>query len=104
MLGTGDAPTVGPPPLQEAMARGSVTAHDIESYLKIASTPVLGAACRALPFIRDRVMGNPRFLLVLAIEEVIGVTAKTLAEVQGRKDDFWRVRLLAGLSLGLSQC
>ena len=37
-------------------------------------------------------MGNPRFLLVLAIEEVIGCTAKTIAEYQARGKDFWKVR------------
>ena len=37
-------------------------------------------------------MGNPRFLVTVAIEEVIGVTAKTVAEVQGRGRDFWKVR------------
>ena len=36
-------------------------------------------------------MGNPRFLLVLAIEEVIGCTAKTIAEYQARGKDFWKV-------------
>ena len=36
-------------------------------------------------------MGNPRFLLVLGIEEVIGCTAKTIAEAQARGKDFWKV-------------
>jgi hypothetical protein len=38
------------------------------------------------------VLGNPRFLLVLVIEEVIGCTAKSIAEYQLRKDKFWKVR------------
>ncbi len=78
--------------LQEALSRGAVSAKDIELYLKIAGTPILGWVCKVLPFIRERVMGNPRFLLVLAIEEVIGGSAKLAAEVQGRGDDFWDVR------------
>lgn len=47
--------------------------------------------CRWFPAFRDRIMGNPRFLLVLAIEEVIGCTAKTIAEYQARGKDFWKV-------------
>ena len=38
---------------------------------------------------RDRVMGNPRFLRVLAVEEVLGCTAKTIAEVQARGAKVW---------------
>ena len=48
-------------------------------------------AGRWFPAFRDRIMGNPRFLLVLAIEEVIGCTAKTIAEYQARGKDFWKV-------------
>lgn len=78
--------------VQEALSTGSLTAKDVELYLKIASTPVLGWICRVMPFIRERVMGNPTFLQVLLIEEVIGISAKTAAEVQGRGDNFWNVR------------
>ncbi len=46
---------------------------------------------RWFPAFRDRLMGNPRFLLVLAIEEIIGCTAKTIAEYQARGKDFWKV-------------
>lgn len=77
------------------MQRGAVSAQDIQLYLRIASTPILGAVCKLLPFIRDRVMGNPRFLLILGIEEVIGITAKTAAEIQGRKEQFWNVRFIS---------
>ena len=38
---------------------------------------------------RDRVMGNPRFLRVLAVEVVLGCTAKTIAEVQARGAKIW---------------
>jgi len=38
------------------------------------------------------VLGNPRFLVVLAIELIMGVTAKWSAEVQARGDQFWQVR------------
>lgn len=39
-------------------------------------------------------MGNPRFLLVLAIELLIGLSAKTFAEYQSRGDKFWEVQWL----------
>lgn len=77
---------------QDGLKRGIVTGNDIRLYLKIASTPILSWICRISPFLRERVMGNPRFLLILAIEEIIGVSAKTAAEVQGRGDEFWNVR------------
>lgn len=41
---------------------------------------------------RDRVLGNPRFLVVLAIELVMGLTGKWSAEVQARGDKFWQAR------------
>lgn len=41
---------------------------------------------------RDRVLGNPRFLVVLAIEFAMGASAKWSAEVQARGDKFWPVR------------
>ena len=34
-------------------------------------------------------MGNPRFLRVLAVEWVLGCTAKTIAEVQARGSKVW---------------
>ncbi len=34
-------------------------------------------------------MGNPRFLRVLAVEVVLGCTAKTIAEVQARGAKIW---------------
>ncbi len=34
-------------------------------------------------------MGNPRFLRVLAVEWVLGCTAKTMAEVQARGAKVW---------------
>ena len=39
-------------------------------------------------------LGNPRFLTVLAIEFAMGASAKWSAEVQARGDKFWPVRWL----------
>lgn len=38
-------------------------------------------------------LGNPRFLVVLAIEFAMGASAKWSAEVQARGDKFWPVRV-----------
>ena len=49
---------------------------------------------------RDRVLGNPRFLVVLAIEFAMGASAKWSAEVQARGEKFWPVSRLLCPGLG----
>ncbi len=66
---------------------------ELQQWLKLAARPLLGPLCALWPAFRDRVLGNPRFLLVLVVEEVIGCTAKTIAEYRVRKQNFWKVRL-----------
>lgn len=70
-----------------------MSAAELQQWLRLAATPLLGPLCALWPAFRDRVLGNPRFLLVLAVEEVIGCTAKTIAEYRVRKQDFWKVCL-----------
>ena len=72
-----------------ALSRGALTLGDVRRWLALASTPVVGSIARAWPGFRDRVLGNPRFLLVLAIEEAIGCSARMAGEVQGRGERFW---------------
>ncbi|CAK0786940.1 hypothetical protein CVIRNUC_010154 [Coccomyxa viridis] len=79
-----------PHDLQDALKRGIMSAAELRQWLALAAKPILGALSRWFPAFRDRIMGNPRFLLVLAIEEVIGCTAKTIAEYQARGKDFWK--------------
>ncbi|EIE22915.1 hypothetical protein COCSUDRAFT_66452 [Coccomyxa subellipsoidea C-169] len=79
-----------PKDLQDALARGAMSAAELRQWLALAATPLLGPLCTLWPAFRDRVLGNPRFLLVLAVEEVIGCTAKTIAEYRVRKEDFWK--------------
>ena len=86
----GPTPHARPPPSQAALARGALTLGDVRAWLALASTPLLGAVARAVPGFRDRVLGNPRFLLVLAIEELIGCSARMAGEIQGRGDRFWQ--------------
>jgi len=63
----------------------------VRLWLKLVSTPLVGSLCKLLPAFRSRMLGNPRFLMVLAIEEAIGVAAKWSAEKSSRKDNFWKV-------------
>eukprot|EP01023_Acetabularia_acetabulum_P063659 TRINITY_DN802_c0_g1_i2.p2 TRINITY_DN802_c0_g1~~TRINITY_DN802_c0_g1_i2.p2 ORF type:complete len:181 (-),score=23.27 TRINITY_DN802_c0_g1_i2:167-709(-) len=73
-----------PKELQQALIGGIVGAKDVNQWLAVASTPIIGWICQIWPGFRERVLGNPRFLLALAIEEVIGCSAKYSAEIKSR--------------------
>ncbi|KAL3155755.1 hypothetical protein ABBQ32_012772 [Trebouxia sp. C0010 RCD-2024] len=79
-----------PADMQAAMARGALFTSDIRLWLQLMSTPIVGSLCKLLPAFRSRMLGNPRFLMVLGIEEAIGVAAKWSAEKSSRKDNFWK--------------
>ncbi|DBA68740.1 TPA: hypothetical protein ACH3X2_013437 [Trebouxia sp. C0005] len=79
-----------PADMQAALARGALLTSDVRLWLKLVSTPLVGSLCKLLPAFRSRMLGNPRFLMVLAIEEAIGVAAKWSAEKSSRKDKFWK--------------
>ena len=81
-----------PGDLQEALTMGLLSIKDVHVWVDITSMPVLGAVCRAMPAVRDRVMGNPRFLMQLFVELVLGMTAKTVAEMKARGDKCFKVR------------
>lgn len=74
------------------MARGALFTSDVRLWLQLMSTPIVGSLCKLLPAFRSRMLGNPRFLMVLGIEEAIGVAAKWSAEKSSRKDNFWKVQ------------
>ena len=78
-----------PADMAAALSRGALTLGDVRRWVALSRTPLLGALARAWPGFRDRVLGNPRFLLVLAIEEAIGCSARMAGEVRGRGDRFW---------------
>lgn len=40
---------------------------------------------------RERLMGNPRFLLQVCLEIALGLSAKTVAEYKARGDRFFKV-------------
>eukprot|EP01024_Parvocaulis_polyphysoides_P027388 TRINITY_DN24847_c0_g2_i1.p1 TRINITY_DN24847_c0_g2~~TRINITY_DN24847_c0_g2_i1.p1 ORF type:complete len:356 (-),score=45.18 TRINITY_DN24847_c0_g2_i1:214-1281(-) len=77
-----------PQELQQALAKGLVGAKDVQQWLAVVGTPIIGWICQIWPGFRERVLGNPRFLLALAIEEVIGCSAKFSAEIKTRGDNF----------------
>eukprot|EP01026_Neomeris_dumetosa_P059729 TRINITY_DN5586_c0_g1_i9.p1 TRINITY_DN5586_c0_g1~~TRINITY_DN5586_c0_g1_i9.p1 ORF type:complete len:364 (-),score=47.95 TRINITY_DN5586_c0_g1_i9:445-1536(-) len=77
-----------PQELQEALKLGIVGAKDVQQWLAVAGTPIIGWICKMWPGFRERVLGNPRFLLALAIEEIIGCSAKFSAEIKSRGDNF----------------
>lgn len=79
-----------PADMQAALARGALFTSDVRLWLKLLSTPIVGHLCKLLPAFRSRMLGNPRFLMVLAIEEAIGVAAKWTAEKTSRKEKFWK--------------
>ena len=77
--------------VQGALDRGMLHMSDVKLWLQLMGTPILGQLCKLAPAFRDRMLGNPRFLMVLAIEEAIGVAAKWSAEVNSRGDRFKKV-------------
>lgn len=83
------------------MARGALFTSDVRLWLQVMSTPIVGYLCKLLPAFRARMLGNPRFLMVLGIEEAIGVAAKWSAEKSSRKDNFWKVLHTLVLFIGV---
>eukprot|EP01025_Chloroclados_australasicus_P065351 TRINITY_DN8911_c0_g1_i9.p2 TRINITY_DN8911_c0_g1~~TRINITY_DN8911_c0_g1_i9.p2 ORF type:complete len:277 (-),score=23.69 TRINITY_DN8911_c0_g1_i9:12-842(-) len=74
--------------LQQALKLGIVGIKDVQQWLAVAGTPIIGWICKNWPGFRERVLGNPRFLLALMLEEAIGCSAKYSAEVRTRGDNF----------------
>ena len=67
---------------------------DVHLWINISSMPLLGNICRAAPAVRDRVMGNPRFVMQLLVELALGLSAKTAAEMKARGDKCFKVSVL----------
>ena len=70
---------------------GLLSMKDVHLWVDITSMPLLGSICRAAPAVRDRVMGNPRFVMQLFVELALGLTAKTVAEMKARGDKCFKV-------------
>ena len=84
-----------PRDLQEAMSLGLMSIKDLHLWMDISAIPVLGSICRMAPAVRDRVMGNPRFVMQLFVELALGLSAKTVAEMKARGDKCFKVGVFA---------
>ena len=58
--------------LQTALKLGTLTVADLRKWQQIRSIPIVGLLAAAFQGFRERMMGNPRFLLAVAAEEIIG--------------------------------
>mmetsp|Transcript_6379 Transcript_6379/g.18369 ORF Transcript_6379/g.18369 Transcript_6379/m.18369 type:complete len:366 (-) Transcript_6379:765-1862(-) len=86
----GMGPSSLPADMQAALAKGTLSAEILRRWLALVKMPLLGALARLSPAFRNRVLGNPRFLLVLFIELAMGLSAKTSAEYKQRGDRFFK--------------
>lgn len=77
-----------PADMQAALSRGALSAEILLRWIRLAALPVIGSLAKVSPAFRDRVLGNPRFLLVLFIELAMGCSAKLTAEARQRGDAF----------------
>ncbi|KAK9841509.1 hypothetical protein WJX74_006985 [Apatococcus lobatus] len=79
-----------PQDIQEALRASNLSATDLEAWLRISKTPVLNWICKMSSGFRNRMLGNPQFVMVLLIEQAIGISAKLAAEIEARKGRFWK--------------
>lgn len=68
----------------------SATAAQVRRLLEVEQTPVIGFLARIWPAMRNRLMANGRLPIQLGVELCVGFMTKTLAEVQGRGNRFWK--------------
>lgn len=70
--------------------RETVSDDEVKRLKEVYSIPVLGAIARRWPALRFRLMANARLPLQMGVEVCIGFTTKTVAEVRGRGERFWK--------------
>lgn len=82
--------------LAAASSEGGLRASALASYAALfgsAASSRLSPASRllasAFPFVRDRLMRDPRYLFKVGAEVAIDAGCATVAEVRKRGDDFW---------------
>ena len=90
-----------PADMAAALARGALTLGDVRKWLALSSRPLVSRLAARFPALRDRILGNPRFLMVLAIEEAIGCSARMAGEVSGRGERFWEESALVASDMSL---
>ena len=67
-----------------------MTKDEVVRMLEIYSKPLIGWLARKWPALRRRLIANPRLPLQMGVELTVGFVTKTLAEVQGRGERFWK--------------
>lgn len=79
-----------PEDIQFGIKEGRFKGADALRWLGLIKMPLVGALAQSMPAVREKLLGNPRLLVTIGIELAIGVTAKMIAEVQARQQDFWK--------------
>mmetsp|Transcript_24726 Transcript_24726/g.97643 ORF Transcript_24726/g.97643 Transcript_24726/m.97643 type:complete len:349 (-) Transcript_24726:3327-4373(-) len=86
----GRSPGSLPQEILEALSSGRANAKHLENFLRIDSTPFLGPLAKAFTGLRDRLVLNMRFWMVVCVELAIGFGSKTFVEVKVRGERFWK--------------
>ncbi|KAJ8903829.1 hypothetical protein NDN08_000362 [Rhodosorus marinus] len=86
----GRSPGSLPQEVLEALTAGRANAKHLENFLRIDSTPLLGPLAKAFTGLRDRLVLNMRFWMVVCVELAIGFGSKTFVEVKVRGERFWK--------------
>ena len=80
--------------LAAASSAGGLRASALASYAALfgsrsSLSPIARALAAAFPFVRDRLLRDPRYLFKVGAEVAIDAGCATVAEVRKRGDDFW---------------
>ena len=78
-----------PADMAAAAAAGGLRASVLDAWAALQSRPIAAALSRALPFVRARMLRDPRYLFVVGAEVAIDAGCATVAEVRKRGDAFW---------------
>lgn len=62
----------------------------LTAYATLQGMAVVGGLVKAFPFVRDRLIADPKYLFKCAAEVVIDSGCATVAEVSKRGDEFWK--------------
>jgi len=79
-----------PADIRAAVAAGTISPAMFVRYLEVNKRPVTGFFVRLGSGFRSRILADPKFLFKIAVEEAIGVTGKISAELNKRKEKFWK--------------
>ncbi|HTL11643.1 MAG TPA: RETICULATA-related protein [Bdellovibrionota bacterium] len=77
------------PHLRAATSAGLVSDEAVVRFMKLDGMPVVGAAMRFAPGLRNRILADPSFFMKLIAEEAIGVTTTVAGYYTSDPDHFW---------------